>query len=160
MNTRKTTPNRFGKLVSFLLVTLVAGCAYVEYRRVYNIEPGLSAEQRTSIGAVIEHHFVDRGYVLKQKYRDYYPDEMYVSILEIPKTAGQKVRHPYLLVLVKSAGIVQLKHSEWFLDDSPFGESKNKPEDVVAVAKEELIAKLKKQLGITVDIQLFGKGPY
>lgn len=148
------------KIAICLSVLLSTGCAYVEYRRIYNVEPSISAEKRTAVGTVVERYFLDKGYVLKQKYHDYHPDDMYVSAFEIPRTTEQKVRHPYLSVLVKQTGIVQIKHSEWFLDTNPFGDSKHKPKDLIAAAREDLITRIKNQTGIVVDIQLFEKGYY
>ncbi|SRR6266487_4817402 len=158
MNTNKSKRNFVNALALLTLATLVTGCAYFEYRRVYTIESTLSAEQRTAIGAVIENHFVDSGYTLKRKYHDYHPDDAYVSVLEIPRTSAQKVRDPNLFVLVRTTN-VQLKHSEWYLYPMLLGDSKNIPDDIVSDAKAELIAKIKKQLGIVVDIKLFEKSP-
>jgi hypothetical protein len=152
--------NLFKILSIYLVGVLLSGCAYVEYRRVYDIEPRLSIEQRVAVSASIERYFVAVGYVLKQRFRDYHPADMYVSVLEIPREREQKVREPRLFILVKQDGSVQLMHSEWFLNDNPFGESKYKPQDVVSLVREDLIAKVRREVGVSVDVQLSERGYY
>ena len=143
-----------------VIAAFLSSCAYVEYRRIYDIQPRLSAEQRVAVGDVIERYFSYKGYNLKQKYHDYEPDDAYVTVFQIPRSAEQKVREPYIYILVKKTGVVQLKHLEWFFEDSLFTESKNKPQDLIASVKSDLVIEIKKNVGVTVDIQLSDKGYY
>jgi hypothetical protein len=135
-------------------VTLLSGCLYVQYRRDYDVAPVLSAEQCDAVAGEIERYFSGKGYVLRQKYREYYPEDMHVSVLENPHPTGRKARESYLGVIVKKSGVVQLEHTEVYFHGAPFSGDQGKPLDVIADAREELAERIKGQVGVSVDLRL------
>jgi hypothetical protein len=59
---------------------------------------------------------VQRGLVLKLKYRDVYPRNVLVSVFEIPRTPDEDRRYPELLVSTTDTGVMQLVQSEYYFE--------------------------------------------
>lgn len=140
----------FRSVCSALLVLVLTGCAYVEFRRAYEIHPELSVSQRIAVNEVAEHYFTERGLRLKLKYHDYYPEDKYVTVLEIPRKPEEKRRSPALQISVDSSGRLQLTHSEWFLNEEP--------SDFVAMSGPDIVERVNKALNIRVELNLVQKG--
>lgn len=137
-------------LVAWVLAAGLTGCAYVEYRRVYEAHPPFSTTQRASVGEVVERYFIDKGLVLRQRYHDLYPQDLLVSVLEIPRTPGQKRRDPFLFVIVTDGGLLRLVHSEWYLG--------RPPDDLVADSKPGLLTRIADRVGGSRDLRLAPSG--
>jgi hypothetical protein len=103
-------------LAACILAAVLTGCAYVEYRRVYELHPRIAVQQRASVIEAIERYLIDKGLRLKQKYRDLHPQDRFVSALEIPRIPQEKRRHPFLLVIFADDGIVQFIHQSGISD--------------------------------------------
>jgi hypothetical protein len=116
-----------------ILTSGLTGCAYVEYRRKYELSVSVPETERGPLSDTLEHFFVQRGLVLKQKYHDLYPHNVLVSAFEIPRTREEDRRYPVLFVTTSKSGLVQFIQSEWYFNTKP------EPEDLVAVAKPELL---------------------
>jgi hypothetical protein len=129
-----------------VLAAELAGCAYVEYRRVYELHPHVSETQRLTVGEVVERYFLDKGLLLQQKYRDVYPERRLVSALEIPRRPEEKRRHAFLFVVIADGGVLQLIHSEWYL--------RHTPDDFVAESKRELLTRISGEIGANADLRL------
>jgi hypothetical protein len=131
----------------------MTGCAYVEYKRVYDIRPVLSISQRLIVSELIENYFLDQGFILKQKYHDHYPDDKYVTVLEVPRSPKDNERREFILsISVNSTGQVKLSHSEYFLQNI-----REIPADVLAKASTEIIQKVKAVTGIKIELSLSQK---
>lgn len=137
---------------SALLMLALTGCAYVEFRRAYEVRPELSVSQRIAVNEVVEHYFTERGLLLKLKYHDYYPEDKYVTVLEIPRKPEEKRRYPTLQISVDSSGRLQLIHTEWFLNE--------KPNDLVAMSGPDIVELVNNALNIRIELNLVQKGYY
>lgn len=142
------------------MVLLLAGCAYHEYRRVYTFEPRPSADQRTAVASAVERYFLDRGYVLKQKFRSHSPTGSLVSVLEIPKTSERKVLRAELFISAADDGAIELTYEEWFWKSNPFAAGSHAPSDVLGATRADLIAHLKQQLGVSLDLKFSRRSYY
>jgi hypothetical protein len=119
----------------------LTGCAYVEYRRTYALSVSVPETERAPLSDALDHFFAQRGLVLKQKYRDLYPRNVLASAFEIPRTRADDRRDPLLFVTTSDNGLVQLIQSEWYFD------TKREPEDLVALAKPELLKAITATIG-------------
>ena len=112
----------------------------------YELHPHVSETQRLTVGAVVERYFLEKGLLLRQKYRDIYPERRLVSAHEIPRPPEEKRRHAFLFVVIADAGVVQMIHSEWYL--------RRAPDDLVAESKRELLTRISGELGADADLLL------
>lgn len=134
--------------VTVLLLSLT-GCAYVEYLRVYDIRPELAASQRLAVNDVLEHYFLDKGFILKQKYRDYYPVAQYVTVMGIHGKPEDKREEPTLTISVNSTGLVKISYSIYFLQTFTAT-----PDDILAASADEIINKVKSITGVAIELNL------
>jgi hypothetical protein len=114
-------------------------------------------EKAQQISKLFEAKLVQRGLLLKTRYHDTYPEDVTVTILEIPRLPEEKRRDPLLIILVKDGSIVQLKHSEWWLN--AFSD-KYRPKDYVNNISPDLVSAVKSELGLGIEIILTKKEVY
>jgi len=132
---------RFVALIACISMSGLSGCAYVEYRRAYELSVSVPETEREPLSDALDRFFAERGLVLKQKYRDVYPRNVLVSVFEIPRTPEEDRRYPQLLVTTADSGFVQFMQSEYYFD------MKHEPEDLVALAKPALLKTIAATIG-------------
>jgi hypothetical protein len=122
------------------------GCAYVEYRRTYQLSVSVSRANRESLSGALDRFFTQRGLVLKLKYRDLYPRNELVSEFEIPRTPDEDRRYPQLLVSTTDTGILRFVQSEYYF------EAKSQPQDLVGRVKPQLLETIAATVGGQPDL--------
>jgi hypothetical protein len=133
--------SRFLALIACVSMSGLSGCAYVEYRRTYELSMSVPEAEREPLSDALDRFFAQRGLVLKQKYRDVYPRNVLASVFEIPRTPEEDRRDPQLLVTTADSGSVQFVQSEYYFDP------KHKPEDLLALAKPALLKTIAATIG-------------
>ncbi len=136
------------KTLVCLLTWILAGCGYVNDSRVYCIRPSVPQDDGQPIAKVVEARLVQKGLVLKTRFHDTYPADVAVSVLEIPRLPNEKRQDPLLIVYVKNGNIVELEHSEWWLNTS------KRPTDYIEESAPELIHAIKTELGLEVELAI------
>jgi hypothetical protein len=131
----------------------LTGCAQMEYRRTYELSVSVPETEREPLSDALDHFFAHRGLVLKQKYRDLYPRNVLVSAFEIPRTREEDRRYPRLFVITSDNGLVQLIQSEYYLNTKPA------PEDLISVAKPDLLKAIAATIGGTPHLVFDPIGP-
>ena len=139
-------------ILSLLLV--LVSCAYVNDSRLYSIRPSLSNDQAQQIARVVEAEIVKKGLVLKTKYHDTYPEDIAVSVFEIPRLPDGKRRDPQFIFYIRSGNLIELKHSEWWLNTS------ERPRDYIKNIAPELISTVKKELGLEIELAILKEDLY
>jgi len=137
-----------------LVLVTIAGCAYVNDSRVYEIRPDFEADQVELLSSEIEKHLIEKGLVLKSRYHDLYPENIYVSVFEIPRTEKEERRDPQLIVLIKNERTVQLKHSEWWYS------KKSRPADFIKGISDDIKSLAYKKFDAEIDIRLIQEDLY
>ena len=145
------------KYLILLILPFLTGCAYVNDMRLYSIQPLLPEEKTQQISKVIEAKLVQRGLTLKTRYHDTYPEDVAVTILQIPRLPEEKRREPTLTILIKDGKYIQMKHSEYWL--KAFSE-KHRPKDVINEVSPDLVSAVKSELGLEIEIILKDKELY
>lgn len=136
------------RLFILLLLSTLVSCAYVNDSRLYSIRPSMSNDQAQQIAKVMEAQLVKKGLILKKRFHDTYPEDIAVSIFEIPRLPVEKRYDPLIIFYIKSGNIVELKHSEWWLERS------QRPRDYIMNIAPELIAAVKKELGLEIELAI------
>jgi hypothetical protein len=137
-------------LVSFISLVTV-GCAYVNDSRLYTVQPILSEAHADKLATIIEDELKQKGLLLKSKYHDSYPENLRVSVFEIPRKPEDNRRDPLLIVSVKDSRTVQLKHSEWWY--SPFSD-KYRPTDYIKEIIPDISAAARRTLNLEIQFVL------
>lgn len=133
------------------LPILALGCAYVEDARLYTVQPFMPSDKAVQLTSLIEKRLIQKGLLLKSKYHDAYPEDVLVTELEIPRRPEDKRRYPMLIVSLKDSHLVQIRHSEWWLNNFT---TRYKPEDYVKKIIPELRFAAKKELNMDIELVL------
>lgn len=138
------------KHIIVFIFPLLIGCAYARDSHLYSLQPTVPKEKAQKVAGVVETTLVQKGLVLKSRYHDTYPQDIAVTILEIPRRPEEKRRDPMLIILIKSGNVVQLKHSELWLQWA--FSNRHRPSDYIKDITPELVSAIKNELGLEIEI--------
>jgi hypothetical protein len=135
-------------LMFTLLLEILTGCAYVKDSHLYSVRSSSGNDRTQQIAKVVESHLTSNGLILKTKYHDTYPEDIVVSVFEIPRLPTEKRRHPEIIQFIRSGKTIQLKHSEYWLNSS------SRPRDYIKDIAAEIVSAVKSELGLNIELAI------